>query len=73
MKVTLVAAILLTGTCMADAKGGKQVFNAPAPYDYSRETKPGFKKDYCEDSVGNHIYCQTGSKSSSYTSRYPAN
>lgn len=26
-------------------------------YDYAKERKAGYVKDYCEDSVGNHVSC----------------
>lgn len=54
--LTIVASIIAF-TAAAEAKGGRQVFNAPYEYNYKREQKAGYIKDYCEDSVGNHVYC----------------
>ena len=53
---------ILVGTAMwssAEAKGGKGAIPIPPAYDYSREKVKGYKKDYCEDSVGNHIMCDS--------------
>lgn len=33
------------------------MIQAPVSYDYKREKAAGYKKDYCLNSVGNHIYC----------------
>ena len=52
----LVAAALIFTT--AEAKGGRATTPIPPAYDYTREKVKDYKKDYCEDSVGNHVYCR---------------
>lgn len=56
-RIITITALILAFTVTAEAKGGRQVFNAPYEYDYKREHKAGYTKDYCEDAVGNHVYC----------------
>ena len=41
----------------AEAKGGRGTTPIPPAYDYTREKAKDYKRDYCEDVIGNHIYC----------------
>ena len=61
--VVLGLVAVMTTYSSAEAKGGKMPV-PPVPYDYSKENKKDYKKDYCLDSIGNHIYCSSEKLSS---------
>lgn len=59
MKYVVIGLLAATVTLSsAQARGGKMP-NQPTPYDYTREKKKDYKKDYCMDAIGNHVYCQS--------------
>ena len=60
MKSIVLSVIVIAASwSFADAKGGQRTTPIPPSYDYAREKIAGYKKDYCEDSIGNHVYCKT--------------
>lgn len=71
MKTTLIAAtVVLASFNLAQARSWSHGAVVPPVYDYSREKKPGYVKDYCEDSVGNHYICGNGAQTGGPNARY---